>query len=138
MPTPEHVILRELLAREPKWVSGAHLAKMLGVMIHAHIIAQLLDGRYFYELAGSERVAFLVVVAFVGLMLGWAVRGRRASFLNLTVATAILVAVDAACYYLLRTVLPFTLALYVWFIAVVAGQHLRSLAQWAGVTPAPA
>jgi len=106
--------------------------KMLGVMIHAHIIAQLLDGRYFYELEGRERVTFLLALGFVGLLLGWAVRGRRASLLNLSVATAILVAIDAACYYFLRTVLPFTLALYVWFLGVVAGQHLRTLALWAG------
>lgn len=31
MPTAEHVILRELLAREPNWVSGATLASKLGV-----------------------------------------------------------------------------------------------------------
>ena len=31
MPTVEHVILRELLAREPNWVSGAALARKLGV-----------------------------------------------------------------------------------------------------------
>jgi BirA family biotin operon repressor/biotin-[acetyl-CoA-carboxylase] ligase len=31
MPTSEHVILRELVAREPKWVSGAALAAKLGV-----------------------------------------------------------------------------------------------------------
>ena len=31
MSNAEHVILRELLAREPKWVSGAGLAKKLGV-----------------------------------------------------------------------------------------------------------
>lgn len=31
MPTAEHVILRELLAREPDWVSGAALAARLGV-----------------------------------------------------------------------------------------------------------
>lgn len=31
MPTAEHVILRELLAREPNWVSGAALASRLGV-----------------------------------------------------------------------------------------------------------
>ncbi|HEX2855804.1 MAG TPA: biotin--[acetyl-CoA-carboxylase] ligase [Opitutaceae bacterium] len=31
MPSPEQVILRELLAREPAWVSGASLAKTLGV-----------------------------------------------------------------------------------------------------------
>ncbi len=83
--------------------------KMLGVLVHAHILAQLLDGRYFYELEGRERVALLLGVALIGLVLGWAVRGRRASLLNLSVATAILVAIDAVCYYFLRTVLPFTL-----------------------------
>lgn len=31
MPTPENQILRELLAREPDWVSGAALARRLGV-----------------------------------------------------------------------------------------------------------
>ena len=31
MPTAEHVILRELLAREPNWVSGATLATKLGM-----------------------------------------------------------------------------------------------------------
>ncbi len=31
MPTAEHVILRELLANEPKWVSGAALASKLGL-----------------------------------------------------------------------------------------------------------
>ena len=110
--------------------------KMLGVLVHAQILAQLLDQRYFYELEGRERLALLLAVALVGLVLGWAVRGRRASLLNLSVATAILVAIDAACYYSLRTVLPFTLALYVWFLGVVAGQHLRTLAQWAGARAA--
>jgi BirA family biotin operon repressor/biotin-[acetyl-CoA-carboxylase] ligase len=31
MPTPEHFILRELLAREPGWVSGSALAEKLGI-----------------------------------------------------------------------------------------------------------
>lgn len=31
MPTAEHVILRELLAREPNWVSGSALAAKLGM-----------------------------------------------------------------------------------------------------------
>jgi CHASE2 domain-containing sensor protein len=106
-------------------------SKMLGVMIHAHVIAQLLDGRYFTDLEGQQRLALLLGVAFIGFLLGWAVRGKRASWLNLTIATGILVAVDAACYYFLRTVLPFTLVLYVWFIGVVAGQHLRTLVRWA-------
>jgi len=106
-------------------------SKMLGVMIHAHVIAQLLDGRYFTDLEGQQRLALLLGVGLIGFLLGWAVRGKRASWLNLTIATAFLVAVDATCYYFLRTVLPFTLVLYVWFIGVVAGQHLRTLVRWA-------
>jgi CHASE2 domain-containing sensor protein len=112
--------------------------KMLGALIHAHIIAQLLDGRYFFELEGAQKAALLVAVGLLGLGLGWAVRGRPAALLNLTVATAILVGVDAVCYYVFRIVLPFTLSLYVWFIGVMAGQHLRTLAQWAGARGEPA
>lgn len=112
--------------------------KMLGVLVHAHVLAQLLDNRYFYELEGMERLAFLLAVALVGLVLGWVARARRASFVNLTVATAILVAIDAACYYFLRTALPFTLALYIWFVGVVAGQHLRTLVAWAAARRAVA
>jgi len=102
-----------------------------GVMVHAHIVAQLLDNRYYFELGGDIKWAFLAAIAVIGLWLGWILRGRRASFINLTVATIVLVAVDAACYYFARTSLPLTLALYVWFIGVVAGQHLRTLVRWA-------
>jgi adenylate cyclase len=109
--------------------------KMLGAMIHAHILAQLLDGRYFTELAGRERTAWLASVGLISLVLGWSLRGRRAAFLNFSVATAILVAIDAACYSGLRIVLPFALTLTVWLIGVMLGQHLRVLAWWATSRP---
>lgn len=105
--------------------------KMLGVLVHAHIIAQLLDGRYFTELRGKHLWSYLAVVGLIGLGLGWLVRGRRAAFLNLSAATVILVVVDAFFYLALRTVLPFMLSLYVWFAGVLAGQNLRLIARWA-------
>ena len=104
--------------------------KMLGVMIHAHIIAQLLDGRYFFELQGLDKWLLLIGVGLTGCVLGWLLRGKRESLLNLTAATVFLVVIDAACYYFLRTVLPFTLALYVWVIGVVLGQQSKTLANW--------
>jgi adenylate cyclase len=109
--------------------------KMLGVMVHAHVIAQLLDGRYLYELGGQTRTYLLIIVGLAGLLLGWALGERRASLLNLGLATAVLVGVDALCYLGFRLVLPFTLILYVWFIGALAGRHLRILARWAD-TPA--
>ncbi len=105
--------------------------KMLGVLVHAHIIAQLVDNRYYFELEGNRKWAFLLAVAIIGFVLGWGVRGKRAALINLSVATAVLVAIDAGFYYFLRIVLPFTLSLYVWFIGVVLGQHLRTLVWWA-------
>ena len=109
--------------------------KMLGAMIHAHILAQLLDNRYFTELAGRERWMWLSAVGLIGLVLGWSLRGKRAAFLNFSVATAILVAIDAVCYSGLRIVLPFALTLAVWLIGVMLGQHLRVLAWWATARP---
>jgi CHASE2 domain-containing sensor protein len=105
--------------------------KMLGALIHAHILAQLLDGRYLYELDGRARLLLLVGVGLAGLALGWTLGERRASLLNLGLATAVLVAIDALCYLGFRLVLPFTLMLYVWFIGALAGRHLRVLATWA-------
>jgi CHASE2 domain-containing sensor protein len=109
--------------------------KMLGAMIHAHILSQLLDSRYFTELAGRDRAIWLSAVGAFGLMLGWALRGRRTAFLNFSVATAVLVGIDAACYSSLRIVLPFALTLAVWFIGVMLGQHLRVLAWWVTARP---
>jgi hypothetical protein len=77
-------------------------------------------------------------VGLAGLALGWTLGERRASLLNLGLATAVLVAIDALCYLGFRLVLPFTLMLYVWFIGALAGRHLRVLATWAAArTRAP-
>jgi hypothetical protein len=82
----------------------------------------------------------LIVVGIAGLLLGWMLGERRASLLNLGLATAVLVAIDALCYLGFRLVLPFTLILFVWFIGALAGRHLRILARWVGSSarqPAP-
>ncbi len=106
-------------------------SKMLGALVHAHILAQLLDGRYYYELAGPARSALLAGIGVAGLLLAWVLGEQRASLLNLGLATAVLVGIDALCYAGFRVVLPFTLMLYVWFIGALAGRHLRKLFLWA-------
>ena len=107
-------------------------SKMLGVLIHAHILAQLIDGRYLYEPGGDARSILLAGLGVAGLLLGWIFGERRAGLLNLGLATAVLVGVDAVCYFGFRLVLPFTLMLYAWFIGALAGRHLHVLATWFG------
>lgn len=113
--------------------------KMFGGIIHAHILAQLLDGRYFYELDGRDELILLLAVGLIGAVLGWSLRDSHARLLNLGLFTAVLVGVDALCYMSLRLVLPFTLMLCLWFLGALAGRHLRKVVTWLGrgATPVP-
>lgn len=100
---------------------------MLGVKIHAHIVAQLIDGRRYSALSALQEELLLVALACVGFALGWLFWRRRVDFLSLGVATVGLVAIDAATYTSARMILPFTLALWAWFIGVTAGHHLHTV-----------
>ena len=101
--------------------------KMLGVMVHAQILAQLLDGRYLMELAATPRRVMLFVVALFGFCLGWVAKPRLSGLLTIIMATGILVALDAASYSFLRIALPVGLDLYVWLVAIVAGWSVARL-----------
>jgi adenylate cyclase len=103
---------------------------MLGIAVHAQILAQLLDGRRFSEFTASGSQLFLLIFALFGATLGWCFWRRRVNFLSIGVATAFLVAIDALLFSWLRFILPFTLALYVWFVSVTAGHHFRRLVFW--------
>jgi adenylate cyclase len=101
----------------------------LGVAIHAQMIAQLLDARIYRELPRPQMAAFLGGVLIVGLVLSW-LFWTRANLLGQGVAAVALVSLDAAMFYWSRIYLPLAPALYVWFLAVLAGSNLRSLVQW--------
>jgi CHASE2 domain-containing sensor protein len=103
---------------------------MLGVMIHGQMIAQLLDSRIYSELGLPEMAGFLAGVIVLGLLLGW-IFWKHASLLGQSIAAVALVSLDAVLYYFLRIYLPLTPALYVWFLAVLAGSNLRVLIDWA-------
>jgi CHASE2 domain-containing sensor protein len=103
----------------------------IGVIIHAQMIAQLIDARRYSELAGAGREYFLLVIGLLGCLLSWWLWRRPRSVLGLGVATAALVTVDAMSFGLARLTLPIILALYVWFVAVTAGHHLHAIASWA-------
>jgi CHASE2 domain-containing sensor protein len=101
--------------------------KMRGVVVHAQTLAQMLDGRTLDNLDRQQALYFLAGLAVVGVVLSW-ILWRRSNFLSLGVAAAVLVAADAALYHWFRLVLPITFALFVWFLAVLAGRNLHVLA----------
>lgn len=105
--------------------------EMLGLMIHAHISAQLLDGRSYSELSATPVRALVGGLALLGLLLGWIFWEQRLDLTGRSIATVALVAIDALVYSQLRIILPFTLALTAWLIGVTSGHHLRAIVAWA-------
>jgi adenylate cyclase len=102
---------------------------MLGVMVHAQMIAQLLDNRLYSELSLPQVAGFLAVLLVLGLVLGW-IFWTRANLLGQGIAAVALVSLDAVSFYLWRTYLPLVPGLYVWFLAVLAGSNSHKLALW--------
>ncbi len=99
--------------------------KMAGVFVHAHILAQLMDGRAFYELTAQQVRWLLLGVALAAALLGWLFGVRHYHLFGWSVATAILVGVDAVLFSQFRTILPFTLMAIAWVLGAAAGRCLR-------------
>lgn len=101
--------------------------EMTGVMIHAHTLAGLLDPKIAVQELGAERARwFLLSLGGVGFLLGWLLwQSNKVGFVRWTLATAILIGLDAVVFKTFHLLLPFTLALIVWFASVTAGRALH-------------
>jgi len=105
--------------------------KMHGVAIHAHVLAQMMDGRSIAQLetnAFSLRLA-LASVAALGFLVGWGFRRKRQGLLASGVASAVIIAIDTFVFWQLRIVLPLVLALAAWFLGEFSGHYLG---RWLG------
>ena len=101
--------------------------EMTGVMIHAHTLAGLLDTKIAVQELGAERTRwFLLSLGVVGFLLGWLLwQSNKVGFVRWTLATALLIGLDAIVFKTFHLLLPFTLALIVWFASVTAGRALH-------------
>jgi adenylate cyclase len=97
-----------------------------GVLIHAHIAAELVDGRSIGQLEVDTwrlRVG-LAVVAALGFLVGWRFRLSRRGILLGSVATVAIIVVDTLVFWQWRIILPIVLALLAWFLGEFAGHYL--------------
>jgi len=101
-----------------------------GLMIHAHILAGMLDRRTaISELTPEAARLLLIAVGGMGFCLGWLLwQSNIVSLLRWTFATLLLLAIDALCFKFYHLLMPFTLALLMWFAIVTVGRELRILA----------
>jgi adenylate cyclase len=105
--------------------------KMHGVAIHAHVVAQMVDGRSIGQLDTNSlalRLALAGVTAFAFLV-GWRYRNRRQGLLASGVASAVIIAVDTIVFWQFRIILPLVLAVAAWFLGEFSGHYIG---RWLG------
>ena len=107
---------------------------MQGVIVHAHHLAQILDGRHYRELGGRTTIALLVGIALATAALGWFSWHRQIDFLGTTLGTVALIVADAIAHAGFRLILPFTLSLFALILGLTFGRHFGKIVS--GVTAA--
>src|SRR5215510_10850345 len=107
------------------------LQVMHGALIHAHILAGIVDGRSIGQIESGTVALPLTLAAITGLgfLVGWYFRYRRRGLLASGVATAVIVVVDTVVFWQFRIILPLVLALMAWFLGEFSGHYLG---RWLG------
>lgn len=97
-----------------------------GASIHAHIAAEMVDGRRIDQLETDSiglKVA-LALVAALAFLVGWRFRLKRQGLLLGSLATVAIILVDTFVFWQFRIILPVVLALSAWFLGEFAGHYL--------------
>ena len=101
-----------------------------GVMVHAQVVAQLLDARAVSDVTPANARLVALALACLGGLLGWRFRFRRFDFLGWSIAAAGLTAIDALIFSNAHVILPFMVSMLAWFAGVTAGHNLGHIYDW--------
>ena len=97
---------------------------MTGLLVHAQILAQNLDGRHILRLSEAYEWPILLAIALIGVILGWRFKLKRFDFLVGLLATLILIGADFITFSQFRIILPFTTPFVAWILGVTGGYYL--------------
>ncbi len=93
---------------------------MLGVMIHAHLVAQYLDGRRYRQLEPLAELAGIFLLTFTGFLIGW--RLFRSRLLSGLAPMLALTLVDVVLFMSFRMTIPFASLAIAWLAGVFSGR----------------
>jgi adenylate cyclase len=99
-----------------------------GVLIHAHLVAQYLDGRRYARLLEPAEVAIVFILAWTGFLLGW--RYARSNFLTNTAPVLGLAVADAVLFWKWRMMVPAAAPLLAWVLGIFSGRCYRWIGRW--------
>lgn len=97
-----------------------------GVVVHAQILAELIDGRHVEQLESNTLIQHLglALLTALGFLIGWSYRLKRKGALLGSIATIAMIAVDTIVFWQFRIILPVVLAVSAWFIGEIFGHYL--------------
>jgi adenylate cyclase len=104
-------------------LSKVHSEPMPGVLIHAHLVAQYLEGRRFHPIAPLAELASVFAISLAGFFIGW--RFFQTGIVVGVVPMLALAVLDAALFAGLRLTIPFASLAIAWLIAAFSARTAR-------------
>lgn len=100
-----------------------------GAIIHAHMLAEQLDGRSIGQPDATTLSVRLILalLAALGFLTGWGLRHTRKGLIAGSIISGVIIAVDILVFWQLRIIVPLVLALLAWLIGEIAGHYLGRL-----------
>ncbi len=100
--------------------------KVPGVLIHAQIVAQLIDGREVFELNKVFEIIAVLLIVIIGFYLAFRFNLKRYDFIMGAVGITVLIALGVVTFHLGKTIIPSTTFSLAWILGVWGGHLNRS------------
>jgi adenylate cyclase len=102
--------------------TDAMAGEMAGAEINAQVLAQVLDGRSYYELTLWPQLVLCFATALIGIVVGW--RFAEEDFWLEVLPLVLYLGVNILLFWLMKFILPFAGPGLAWYVAIRAGSHL--------------
>jgi len=96
---------------------------MPGVLIHAHAVAQVLDGRRLMPLDSLSEALLTFFMALLGFTIGW--RVKASGWLTSILPVVLVGMFDAIFFAGFRTIIPYAVLAVAWIAGVLVARGLR-------------
>jgi CHASE2 domain-containing sensor protein len=104
-------------------------AKLPGVVVHAQILAQLIDGRSIYTMPWFDELLLLIAVAFLGFLLSLRWRIKRFGWQLYLGGLVALIGLGSILFVFFNIIAPSTTLFFAWTFGVTGGHYAPRILQ---------
>nr|MBX2805718.1 CHASE2 domain-containing protein [Hyphomicrobiales bacterium] len=102
-------------------------ARLPGVMVHAQILAQLIDGREIRTIGWTSELVLLLVVAFAGYLFSQRWQIKKYDWILYFVGIFALGTLGIVMFFAYSLIVPSTTLFFAWTLGVTGGHYLPDL-----------